>query len=513
MTAGKYTMREKLLKTKELLKTVLYHDEWYIDLIMASFASCTKLCLLGYRATGKTHALRSMTYMVDEDIVARVQGYLSASREEVFARLHAGKLVKEGEEKIIWKKVVRARVKFFDEIQRLGADARNMLFRALEEGEFQYHEEVFETDPAWWCMTANPTEEASDVENQPLPEPLWDRIDAVVWFPVCRGIHFLKITGEEQEKAKRLPVIWSEEDLLKMWEEVRSIPVPRDLHMLVSLMMRIMLYCRHAVSNDGTSLPEHVRRMKCSECGQQYLCSKLARPPSVRAKRSWFLLAKGFAYLRGHEEVTEEDLRDAFIPVFWKRMKFMDENDEINKHDALRRYYDQLKAEASLVLDVLKRAVRGGRLPEDVERNVETFKNAHPWAEEFIEDIVHEIRRKFEEDKAIVEALLREGRWDEVGEMVHLMLNNYPVEYFKDLYLPLLKVEVPLDPKNRGKLLMVVDEKQKKVLEKVFKNMDKFVFKGTPLEIWWFKKHGVKLKIVEVTKEKVNDYATHRYGG
>ena len=161
MVKATFKYRGKLLATKKLITQVFYHDEEITDLLLASFASRSHLCLLGARGGGKTHGCEALLATISDDVKAVAQGYLSAEMEELFARLNVAELMK-GREEVITTELATARVKFFDEIQRLGPSAMCALFRLLTKGTIIYMGREVGTKPFWVLATANPTETEMD---------------------------------------------------------------------------------------------------------------------------------------------------------------------------------------------------------------------------------------------------------------------------------------------------------------------------------------------------------------
>jgi len=344
MAKATFKYRGKLLATKKLITQVFYHDEEITDLILACFASRSHLCLLGARGGGKTHGCEALLATISDDVKAVAQGYLSAEMEELFARLNVAKLL-QGQEEVITSQLAVARVKFFDEIQRLGPSAMCALFRLLTKGTIIYMGREVGTKPFWVLATANPTETETDMLNISLPEPLWDRFDAVAWVPMPRLKYLMRINGKEEQMKENMPKIWTEEALLGLWEEVEAIKVPEMIDRITTIMVRITQFCKEAEGYDGSSLSEAQKRELCSKCNTSYICARVVRPPSVRAKRSLLRLARGFAYLAGREEVTLEDIKRAWPYVMRQRIRLMDEDEVADKTKALVKLAEDILTE------------------------------------------------------------------------------------------------------------------------------------------------------------------------
>jgi len=381
------SVRDKLLKTKSFLDTVFLHDPIYTEAILASFASRSHLCLLGFRGSGKSHVMECLTKMVDRSCFALQQGYLSAELEDVFARPDIPSLMK-GEEKVVWKDMVTARVKSFDEIQRLGVGALSAMFRLMTTGTVMYLDQELGVKDFWIIATANPTELSEDALNVRLPEPLWDRFYAVLWIPIAPLKYQIRINGRIEKAKEALPVVWKESDLLELWKTVENIEISEEVEYVITLINRILGFCQYAQNYDASSLTEMQKRELCSKCNQSYICSRIARPSSVRAKLALSRLARGFAYLRGSDEVELVDVEKAFPLVFWKRLTLMDEDSISNRLEALRRLSRDIMTEireSKEAIDLVSKLKK--RYGVRDYTNLENWVNSKAWLREVKEDL------------------------------------------------------------------------------------------------------------------------------
>jgi len=443
-------VRDKLIQTKTLLSKVFLHEPYYLEATLACFASRANLCLLGFRGSGKTHLMECLMKTVDSSITAIQQGYLSAELEDVFARPDIAKLV-QGQEEVVFKKMVYARIKGFDEIQRLGVGALSAMFRLLTTGTVMYLDKEEGVKEFWVIATANPTEYSNDVMNIRLPEPLWDRFDGVLWVPIAKLKYLRKINGKIERLKEALPIIWREEDLLRLWKEVDEVKVSEELELIITLMNRILGYCKYAQDNDASSLTEELKRELCGKCSKAYTCSLIARPPSVRAKLSLIRIAKGFAYLRCSNEVSLDDVEKAFPLVYWKRIKLMDDEMVSDRLKALRDLFNRLKEEIIEVkegIDLLKKLKAKFNF-DDYER-LKSFVNSKGWFAEVVEeldDYYNELYGKIRE------------KWDIADDVTKAKLyliakTKLPPEMAKQFKAD-IEVTVKLNPKNMAKLLKI----------------------------------------------------------
>jgi len=444
------SVRDKLLKTKNFLDTVFLHDPIYTESILASFASRSHICLLGFRGSGKTHVMECLIKMIHPSCVAVQQGYLSAELEDVFARPDIPSLMK-GEEKVVWKDMVMSRIKAFDEIQRLGVGALSAMFRLMTTGSVMYLDQEMGVKEFWVIATANPTEVGEDALNVRLPEPLWDRFDAVLWIPIAPLKYQIRINGRIEKAKEALPVVWKEEDLLELWKEVYNIEIPEDVEYVITLINRIMGFCQYAQNYDASSLTEMQKRELCSKCNQSYICSRIARPASVRAKLALSRLAKGFAFLRGSKKVDIIDVQKAFPLVFWKRIKLMDEDGIADRLKALRELSELLimeiresKEAIDLVNDLKKKY--------DYEKydRLESWVNSKAWLLEVKEDLEDYYRRFAEKLRAKMENADAKTK----AKIYILARLKLPPEMAEEFKAP-SSVEIDLNPKNMAKLAKI----------------------------------------------------------
>jgi len=451
MAGQGFKYRDKLLATKKLISTIFYHDKEIIDLLMASFASRAHLCLLGARGGGKTHGCEALLATIDDNIKAVAQGYLSAEMEELFARLNVAELMR-GREEVITTELATARVKFFDEIQRLGPSAMCALFRLLTKGTIIYMGREVGARPFWVLATANPTEQANDMLNVALPEPLWDRFEAVAWVPMPRLKYLMKINGREELMKENMPKIWGEEELLGLWAEVEAIKVPEGVDRIATIMVRICQFCQYAEGYDGSSLTEAQKRELCSRCNSSYICSRIARPPSVRAKRALIRLAKGYAYLEGRHEVTLEDIKRAWPYVMRQRITLMEEAEVADKAKALIKLAED-------ILNEVKEAREALKLVEELKKEYDDGKMAalERWvaSKVWLLEVKEELDSYFKElhDKLLLKWEEAKAKGDKATmlKIQAVASKKLPPELRKDFEAD-IEVEVELSPQVLAKV-------------------------------------------------------------
>jgi MoxR-like ATPase len=279
----------------------------------------------------------------------------------------------------------------------------------MTKGTVQYLDQEEGVKEFWVIATANPTETEEDALNIRLPEPLWDRFDCVIWIPVAPLKYQLRINSDVEKAKEGLPVIWTESDLLRLWREVESVRIEEREAYIITLINRLLGFCQFAQGFDASSLTEAQKRSLCSKCNRAYICAKIARPPSVRAKLSLARLARGFAYLRGRDKIELQDIIDAFPLVYWNRIKFMDESQIANRLQKLKELVQDIIVELKEVREALA-------LIEELKEEYSTERyealrnwvNAKGWLvelkedlDDYYSDIANQLAEKFKDADAI----------------------------------------------------------------------------------------------------------------
>ena len=374
---------QKIEQTRQTLKQFIKADPKYFDAILASLASRSHLCLFGAQGSGKSTIAKVLYHLVADEDRASQQGYLSADFEDVLARVDLGELM-QSREKAVFKKIVLVTFKWFDEIQRLGPAVLSALFHLLDMGKVRYLED-YEGEPDFYLIaTANPTEKTSDNLNIEIPDPLWDRFSGVVWIPTVYGSDHAQVRDRRKE-IEKLGSIWDKQDLKKLWDTVSKIEIPIEITFKITTMLDIMKFCQHAISYDSASLDVPKREL-CSECNQNYVCSKIEKCTSARAKIAIEQLSKGFAFINNRGIVTLDDVKNAFVMAMWKRVAFFE--NQPNRLKALENLFDNLMTEIQEVKEIIPLIHElKQRYNEKKYQALENYQNAKVWTVMVIDDL------------------------------------------------------------------------------------------------------------------------------
>jgi len=434
---------QKVKLMKKLIEKVFYHEEYITETILAAFVSRSHILLLGERGSGKTHVMESLLNMIDSEIVSITQGYLGAELEDIFARPNIPGLL-NGKEEIVWKKPTKSIIKAFDEIQRLGVGALSALFRLMTKGTVIYLDQEMGEKVFWIIATANPQERGNDQLNVSLPEPLMDRFDVVLQVPNTKLKFQLLIDDKIETMKEQLPKIWDRESLLQLWREVEKIKIPKKVKRTMVLMNRIMQFCQYCENNDSSTIDPERKRELCSKCNQSYICSQIARSPSVRPLLSLQKLARGFAFLEGRNEITIDDVRKAFPYVYYHRIEFMNEMEIHNKRKELMSLCERLLQEINEVreaFDIIDKLRQ--KYDKNLYEKLEQYANAKPWVseiKEIIDDYYEEKHKDTHSKFLATQDVIKKAK------IYYVVKKKLPRKYL-DAYKFNIKIKAKITPK------------------------------------------------------------------
>lgn len=217
--------------------------------------------------------------------------------------------LQQGNEIVHPKKMVTARLKFLNEIQRANTGFFNVLLPLLSEHRITYRD--FELDvPDFICiMDRNPL----DAGSSEIPEAFLDRIDFSFEIP---AIHLAEHRTLQTLRNRGEGVHWGDLDQLvdssftfaqleEVWEDIKKVNIPQRAVMLsgmISDAMRLCIVCERSNARLEFDL-------NCPECQfQGEICSHLLKVPGQRINNSLLRLAQALAWLDGDTEVTSQHL-------------------------------------------------------------------------------------------------------------------------------------------------------------------------------------------------------------
>ncbi|MEZ6129818.1 MAG: MoxR family ATPase [Planctomycetaceae bacterium] len=222
---------------------------------------------------------------------------------------------------VAWREWIQLRVKIIDEYNRIPTKTQSALLSLMAEGYAEMFEQVVETGPSAWFLTAN-----DDLGGGTFPviEALRDRIDVVVRCAPfhSRHLHVLadRITNATlPEQHVPDDIVFSESELNEAGQQIRNIRLPADVLDFLGFFLGQLSFCRRASSQlesmnkDTLHLSgrrvAHVCTEDCPLDKQLNLCSQTEGGVSPRTYKAIIHYGKALAFFRGHGEVTIQDLR------------------------------------------------------------------------------------------------------------------------------------------------------------------------------------------------------------
>ncbi len=223
--------------------------------------------------------------------------------------------------RVSWRRWLTGRVKIVDEYNRIPTKTQSALLSLMAEGYAEQYEQVVESGPSAWFLTANDDLGGGTFE---VIAALKDRIDIVV-----RAVPFSsydidhlaeRITdGRSPQDVVPSQLVFSDPQLAQLAQQVRAVPVEPAALEALGLLSAQLDFCRQGsrqleyMSKDTVHLAgkqlAHVCTEDCPLDKHENICSQTEHGISARAHLSTLLFAKALAFFRGAAEVTLEDLR------------------------------------------------------------------------------------------------------------------------------------------------------------------------------------------------------------
>ncbi|MHA1615756.1 MAG: AAA family ATPase [Candidatus Njordarchaeales archaeon] len=300
----------------ELFKRWYTDDRNLKDLIISSIlVRDSKVLLIGPPEAGKTTLIRLIAKGLskksnnpsngEEIIYAKVIGAPEKTLQKVLVTTNITKLLREGEEEFIVRPIVKARVKFINEINRFSKAVQDALLSLLEEKEIEYGGIKFTTPSFIAYADMNPYRGEID-------RALQTRFMVSAYVPLISLPGSIKVTQQmfQTEKEVRdlvetMPEILSIDELEKIWRDTEKVAIP----FTVSLFAHMLLWAFRACKFDKSRIIPGYLRLACAQCEyNNEICSHILIPPGERAIISALLFAKARAWFYKRKRITYDDV-------------------------------------------------------------------------------------------------------------------------------------------------------------------------------------------------------------
>ncbi len=255
------------------------------------------------------------------------------------------------------------RVKIVDEFNRLPTKTQSALLSLMAEGCAELYEQVVETGPSAWYLTAN--DELGGGTFQVI-DALLDRIDVVVRatpFSSRHTAHLAARTRSSRGPEEDLPdeLRFGANELEEAAAQIRAVEVTPEALFALGTFASQLDFCGrasaqlHHMNKDTLALSgrrlAHVCNEDCPLDKLENVCSQAEKGISTRAQLSALTLAKAFAWFRGAPRADVDDLRLLLPWVLHERLRpnlhgefFVDEERQVYLADRaswIRQAFDQ----------------------------------------------------------------------------------------------------------------------------------------------------------------------------
>ena len=308
----KFVHREKILKLHDELFSRWYTDDKDLrELIIASLlVRDSKVLLIGPPEAGKTTLVRLIANSIyadsdDEVIYSKIIGAPEKTLQKVLVTTNIIRLITEGKEEFIVRPIVRARIKFINEINRFSKAVQDALLSLLEEKEIEYGGIKFRTPSFIAFADMNPYR--GDIDRA-----LKTRFMVSAYIPFVPMTGSIKIIDqmfmqkeEIRDLAETMSQILSIKELESIWQDVSKVHVPLRMSLFANLLIWAFRVCKY----DKSKIMPGFMRLACAQCEYaNEICSQIAIPPGERAIISALLFSKARAWFHGRKEIGYEDI-------------------------------------------------------------------------------------------------------------------------------------------------------------------------------------------------------------
>lgn len=290
---------------EELDKVIAYPEEHKTIMRIIPLLKNSVILIKGAYGFGKTAYVECLAKIFfGEDNFAMFTMNQELKLEDTFVIIDVASLLK-GEEKVSPREIISKPFKFINEVQRGNGKLYNFMLSLFSEKKVIYRDRVFTTPDFVCVMDANPHDSASTE----IPRALLDRIS--VSFTVTTPPENERLSKiviyEDLRPADRVKNILRYEDMIKIWEEVENVHVPKGILFLVSVL--IHNYLTRCVREDKEIVSLDKAMSFCEECRyRDEPCSHLKEPLGARWQSDLIKVARAKAYFEGRNEVTVNDV-------------------------------------------------------------------------------------------------------------------------------------------------------------------------------------------------------------
>jgi len=408
------------------------------------------MLLIGGHGGGKTSITKFLGRMFTASSLADIEnsiirGHPQLTEEKLIGTLKLGKLMKDGEEVVVWRKFVTNFWKIIDEVNRLTPYAQDILLSLLAEGTVKYYDSIRTISKFCLFATINP----NDVGTFELSQPFLDRfgISVPISMPTSHDLQLI-LSGKDDKYANfdeliQVPKILTIDELMEIWYYVNRIPFTPEVNNFIHAIIREFTLCSRIDKGNTEDIKPSAGL--CSGCHfntTPNVCNKIDTILSVRVAKDLLRYSKALAWLLGINAIDVNIVNTIAPYVISHRVAFVKR--ELDKSPYFGNKY-------GFTQNILKTIQKRFKNREKCYQITERFREGNPKEDDLTE------LKKFEKNDLIVKFDLlpfvnsvNNKNYSPVAQQIKDAAKKGDIEILAEIRNDLLeKIDFP----NRGDLI------------------------------------------------------------
>ena len=316
-------------KSKKVTTSIL--PEILTLCVLNALVPNSAILLVGGHGGGKTTLAKLLGRMFTatslNDIESSIiRGHPQLTEEKLIGTLKLGKLMKDGEEEVVWRHFVTNFWKIIDEVNRLTPYAQDILLSLLAEGTVKYYDSMISVNKYCLFATINP----HDIGTFELSQPFLDRfgISVPISMPASHDLQLI-LSGKDEkysglDELVQVPEILSIDDLMEIWYYVNKIQFSSEVNNYIHAIIREFTLCsRIDKGNTEDIKPSTGLCTGCHFNTAQNICNKIDSILSVRVAKDLLRYSKALAWLLGINNIDVNIVNTVAPNVISHRTKYV----------------------------------------------------------------------------------------------------------------------------------------------------------------------------------------------
>jgi len=345
--------------------------------ILNAIVPNSAMLLIGGHGGGKTTLVKLLGRMFTANSLSNIEnsiirGHPQLTEEKLIGTLKLGKLMKEGEEVVVWRQFVTNFWKIIDEVNRLTPYAQDILLSLLAEGTVKYYDSIATINKFCLFATINP----HDVGTFELSQPFLDRfgISVPISMPSSHDLQLI-LTGKDEkysgmDELIQVPEILTIDELMEIWYYVNRVSFTPEVNNYIHAIIREFTLCSRVDKGNTEDIKPSTGL--CSGCHfntAQNICNKIDSILSVRVAKDLLRYSKALAWLLGLDKIDINIVNTIAPYVISHRVIYVKR--EIDKSPYFGNKYEFSKN----ILDIVQKRFKNRELCYQI---AERFRGGNP---------------------------------------------------------------------------------------------------------------------------------------